>query len=182
MAKEVKHSKRAGLVGMAFSTLLALTFLPVCTASVENICGSVRESKAYQQYKMRPVSDFSKLIYLIDRFATCDLEIVYDGHYFKAPFAARVARWFLATNYKKETTKEWILRWCNKTIPGGKPIFVKLSNGKFRLAREILTEELEELNRIIQQDTVTLPAEVQLAPLAQLVVKSPAAARMVPSR
>lgn len=167
--------------GLLATALLLLAVSPALIAALadSNVCGPLRESKAYQQYRLRPPSDFSKLIFLIDRFATCEIEIVYDGHYFKAPFAARVARWFLATNYKKENTaKAWIMRWCNVTIPKGTPIYVKLPNGKFRLAREILIEETEELDRTLQQDEVSLPSEVQLAPLAQFVVKSPAAERI----
>ena len=181
MRNEVKSQVLARLVGTALLTLMI--FPPVSLASGETkVCGLVRESKAYQQYRLRPVSDFSKLIYLIDRFALCDVEIIYDGHYFKAPFAARVARWFLATNYKKETTKEWIMKWCNTTIPQGTPIYVKLPDGKFRLAREILSEEIAEIDKIVQQNESSLSPDVQLAPLAQFVVKSPAADRIAPSR
>ncbi len=178
MKQEVKIQVCAGFLA---SALLILAASPVSNAALADnkVCGPIRESKAYQQYRLRPASDFSKLIYLIDRFSACMIEIVYDGHYFKAPFAARVARWFLATNYKKETTsKEWIMRWCNTTIPQGTPIYVKFPNGKFRLAREVLLEEIDELDRILKQDEVPLPKEVQLAPLAQFVVKSPAADRI----
>lgn len=181
MKKEVKQQIRAGLVGIAL-ILLACAPAYAKASPEKNPCGPIRESKAYQQYKLRPVSEFSKLIYLIDRFYNCDIEVVYDGHYFKSAFAARVARWFLATNYKKESTKDWIMRWCNNTIPRGTPIYVKLPTGKFRLAREILTQELEELDRLTPQDESFMNAEVNMAPLAQLVVKSPASARIDPSR
>lgn len=167
--------------GLLASALLVLAVSPSLNAALadNNVCGPLRESKAYQQYRLRPVSDFSKLIFLIDRFSTCEIEIVYDGHYFKAAFAARVARWFLATNYKKDTkAREWIMRWCNVTIPQGTPIYVKMPNGKFRLAREILIEEIDDLDRVIQQDKVSLSSDVQLAPLAQFVVKAPAAERI----
>ncbi len=180
MRKGVKIQVGAGLLASAL-LILAITPAANATLTENNACGSIRESKAYQQYRLRPESNFSKLVYLIDRFFVCDIEIVYDGHYFKAQFAARIARWFLATNYKKEAPKDWILRWCNVTIPKGTPIYVKLPNGKFRLAREILTEEIEELERTVKQDSVSLPAEVQLAPLAQLMVKSPVAERIQPN-
>ncbi len=149
MKKEGPVQMRAVLMGTVF---ILLSILPaVSMALAENkSCEALRQSKAYHQFKLRPSSDFSKLIYLIDRFATCDVEINYNGHYFTAPFAARVARWFLATNYKKETTKEWIMRWCNTAIPAGTPIYVKFPNGKFRLAREVLTEELKDLDKTIE--------------------------------
>ncbi len=182
MQKEVMFLARPVLMGTALLTLMVLP--GYANPAVKNPCGPVRESKAYQQYKLRPVSDFSRLIYLIDRFYACDIQIIYNGHYFAAPFAARVARWFLATNYKKETTREWIMRWCSTAVPQGTPIYVKLPNGKFRLAREILNQELEELNKTRKQDETSLPTEVEIAPLAQLMVKPPATspARLGPSR
>ena len=180
MNKGVKIQTRAGLVAMA---LVILTALPLYADSTEkNFCGSIRESKAYQQYRLRPVSDFSRLIYLIDRFSACDIEIIYDGHYFKAAFAARIARWFLATNYKKEAAKTWILRYCSVTIPGGTPIYAKFPNGKFRLAREVLTEEIEGLDKTYKQDEASLTTQVEVAPLAQFMVKSPVAPRITPGR
>ena len=173
MQKEFRSKARIAMMGAA---LFVWTLCPFFQAYAENKAfDPIRESKAYQQYKHRPVSDFSKLIYLIDRFGSTNVQVVYNGHYFQAPFAARVARWFLATNYKKETTKEWIMRWCSTTIPQGTPIYVKFADGKFRLAREVLTEEIELLDKIVKQNQADLSAGVQLtAPLAQLVAKSPA--------
>ena len=58
-----------------------------------------------------------------------------------------------------------------------------LDLGKFRLAREILLQELEGLDKTAQQDESTaLPPEVQIAPIAQLIVKSPTSGRLDPSR
>ena len=180
MKKEVKIRTRAGLIAAA---LAILTVLPLYAApAAKEFCGPIRESRSYQQYRLRPVSDFSRLIYLIDRFSACNIEIVYDGHYFTAAFAARVARWVLATNYKKEPGKAWIMRWCNVTIPRGTPIYAKFPGGKFRLAREILTEEIEALDRVLKQEEVSLPPEVEVTPLAQFMVKSPAAPRLDPAR
>ncbi len=115
-----------------------------------------RESPAYRQFKLRNISDFSKLAYLIDRFGTTDVQIIYDNHYFKAPFVARVARWFLNRNYRKETPPEWIMRWCNTAIPSGNLIWVKLPDGKFRLAREVLLEELTALEKMIAEDDLKI--------------------------
>ncbi|MBI3314128.1 MAG: hypothetical protein HYZ83_07835 [Candidatus Omnitrophica bacterium] len=110
-----------------------------------------KDSQAYTEFIKRPVSEHSKLLYLIDRFGDADVQIVYDGHYFSAPFAARVARWFISRNYKKEPAQKWIMRWCNTTIARGNLIWVKLPNEKFRLAREVLVEELKSLDIQIKQ-------------------------------
>lgn len=112
----------------------------------------LHESAAYQQFRNRPVSELSKLIYLIDRFGASDIEVLYDGHYFSAVFSARVARWFLSRHYRRENTEQWIMRWCNTTVPAGNLIWVKLPDGKFALAREILLQELKDLELAISQE------------------------------
>jgi hypothetical protein len=119
----------------------------------------MKETKAYQQFRLRPVTDFSKLVYLIDRFSSLDLQIVYDGHYYEAAFAGRIAKWFLGRNYKKETPKDWIMRWCNTSVPAGNIIYVKMPNGKFKLSREVLTQELADLDQAIE-DNKNLPMEI----------------------
>ena len=128
----------------------------------------LRDSSAYRQFKLRDVSDFSKLVYLIDRFGSTDIQIVYDNHYFKATFAARVARWFLKRNYRKETPQEWVMRWCNTSIPAGNLIWIKLPDGKFRLAREVLFEELAALEQAIGQEDLKM-AEASVAKFDDII-------------
>ena len=172
---------RNALLGIFLINTIAL--FPSFSFSLSQDFSPLKESKAYQQFVLRPVSDFSKLAYLIDRFMDSDLEIVYDGHYYKAPFAARVARWFLARNYKKQTPEEWIMQWCNASVPEGNLIWVKLPNGKFRLSREILLDELHALNRTISQESETKTSNLAVAAMAPLVVKtSPASSLGSPSR
>ena len=91
---------------------------------------SMRDSEAYTALKKRPLSDHSKLVYLIDRFQEADIEILYDGYYFKPPIAAQVARWFLKRYYKDETPRQWIMRWCNQTIFKNELIWVKFPRRK----------------------------------------------------
>lgn len=112
----------------------------------------VRETKAYEQFRARPQSEFSKLLFLIDRFSEADIQIVYDGHYFSTRFVSRLARWFLSRKYRSETSTEWILRWCSTTVPKGNYIWVKLPDGRFRRAREILLKELQLLEQVAAED------------------------------
>lgn len=145
---------------------------------------STRESPAYQQFKLRPTSDSSKLIYLIDRFGAIKLQIIYNSHYFSAPFAANVARWFLSRNYKNQTPHEWIMQWCNSSVPEGNLIWVKLPNGKFRLSRDVLIEELKNLERTLSEDRIaesqTSKAAVPLE--ASNLVPNPGNTSHLPSR
>ncbi|HTL47074.1 MAG TPA: hypothetical protein VL688_03320 [Verrucomicrobiae bacterium] len=112
----------------------------------------IEQSKAYGQFQQRPFSDLSVLIYLIDRFKEAELDIVYDGHYFPAPMAARLAKWFLGVQYRKERPVEWIMKWCNVTVPNGVLIWVKDGKNKYRLSREILLDELKELEKACMED------------------------------
>src|SRR3989338_5969742 len=99
---------------------------------------SIEDSPAFEQFLMRPKSELSKILFLIERFGDQSVEIRYDHHYYTAEFSARVARWFLTRNYKKETGHQWIMKWCNRSVPGGNLIWVKLPSGKSRMAREVL--------------------------------------------
>ena len=104
-----------------------------------------RESTAYRQFLLRPLSENSKLLFLIDRFANSKIEILYDGNYYNTQFAAPVARWFLMHHYQNESAEQFIMEWCNATVPAGNLVWVKLPDGSLRLAREILLGELKAL-------------------------------------
>lgn len=153
--------------------LLPLIQVSAYSENPKEFFPAARESKAFQLFKQRPHSDFSKLLYLIDRFEHSGIEVVYDGHYYKAAFAAKIARWFMVRNYKKENPSEWIMRWCN-TSHSGKLIHVKFPTGKFRLSREVLFEELKHLEVALEEEAKAaqekkaseLPAALNLAPVA----------------
>ena len=140
--------------------LVALLFLPVLfpesVQAAEKIklgqnFPSIEDSKAYQQFKTRPVSELSKLIFLIDRFGSSPIEVVFNGHYYKAMFGAQVAKFFLAQNYRKETVKEWIMKWCNVS-PEGNLIWVKFPDNRFKLARDVLQQEVVGLEAVIKAE------------------------------
>jgi hypothetical protein len=160
------------------SVLLTVFQLSGYTQNPIDYFPSVSESKAYKQYRMRPDSDFSKLLFLIDRFENSGIEVVYDGHYYKAAFAAKIARWFMARNYRKETIQEWVMRWCNTSM-SGKLIYVKFPNGKFRLSREVLLDEAKALEEAVKQEEAALrqekkqsATELSIVPVASMVIKT----------
>ncbi|MBI4387965.1 MAG: hypothetical protein HY582_02855 [Candidatus Omnitrophica bacterium] len=110
------------------------------------------ESKAFEQYLKRPQNELSKLLYLVDRFGDTDIEILYENTYYKAPLVSRTVRFFLAIHYKGETAEHWIKQWCTTSIPSGKPVWAKLPDGSFKLARELFLEELDSLAKAIQKN------------------------------
>ncbi len=107
------------------------------------------ESKAFEQFMLRPTTELSKIIYLIDRFSDSKIEILYEDHYYSALFASRVARFFLPRHYRQEAAEHWVLTWCSTSIPSGSPIWVKFEDGSFKLAREVLLEELKSIEEIL---------------------------------
>jgi hypothetical protein len=114
----------------------------------------IRESKAYKKFAVRPLSDLSKILYLIDRFGESKIEVVYDNQSYPAPFATAVARWFLARNYKKQTPENWVKEWCSHSIMTNKLVYVRLPNGDFLLARDVLLAEIKAINQIIRENQV----------------------------
>lgn len=142
----------------------------------------IRESKAYKKFSTRTYSEFSKILYLIDRFSDSKIAINYDDQTYTAAFATTVARWFLSRNYKKQTAREWVKQWCNKSILMSKPIYVKLPDGQFRLSREVLMEEIENLEQVVRENqnppavsaapSVSAPASAAAPPASEVVVST----------
>ena len=139
---------------------LALTAVNVWAAGNPLYAGfpALETSEAFKQYQLRPKSDLSKLVYLIDRFAQSKVEIIYEGLHVPAPPAAAVAKWFLARNYKKQTPSQWIYQWCNTTIPNSRLILVKLPDGKTVPGRTVLFNELAALEAAEKETAKRTPA------------------------
>ncbi len=131
---------------VAFLGMMSVTLFAQGIFAVDLSPSSPRETPAYKQFINRPYSELSKIIYLIDRFGDTEVEILYDGHYYKARFVKQVARWFLFHRYKKESAEQWIQVWCHKSAFSGSLIWVKLPDKSMRLAREVLLEELKILD------------------------------------
>lgn len=123
----------------------------------------IRDSKAYQKFAVRPLSEFSKILYLIDRYGDSKIQIYYDDQTYMSQFATTVARWFLARNYKKQTAMQWIKQWCSRAILSNKVIYIKLPDGTFVMARQVLSDELEALDEVVIENNRKV-AELQPAP------------------
>ncbi len=114
--------------------------------------GPVEGTEAFRQYMMRPRSDYSTLLYLIDRMGVYDLDILYDGYHYKSKFIVPFGRWFLARNYKNQTMDEWIKQWCNRSLKRGELIWVDGPDKKLRLSRDILAAELKALEDAVKNE------------------------------
>lgn len=113
---------------------------------------SIKESAAYRQYLNRPACEYSKVIYLIERFKNLPYEVVYDGMHYKIKNVAGIVGAFLRFNYKKDcSAKDWVLKYANRSVVRNELILLKLDNGKTYRAGEILLQELENLERAIAE-------------------------------
>lgn len=126
--------------------------------------GKLEDSDAYQQYLLRPRSEYSKLLFLIDRLGVVsDVDVLYDGIHYKMDFIAPFARIFLSRNYHDETAQDWVMKWCNRSVRLSELIWVDLPNRKVKLAREILIGELKALDAVAPAENPesTQPAEAK---------------------
>ncbi len=107
----------------------------------------LQQSEAFLQFERRPVSELSKLYYLINRFKTCNIIINYDGGHYKANWAAPYVTAFLMLHYRKdETARRWVMNYCHRT-PSRKLIWAICPDGTKRPASEVLLHELEILEK-----------------------------------
>jgi hypothetical protein len=131
--------------------IFVFLFPPVPARAEEGVyaiypeAGMLEDSFAYEQYLLRPQSEHSKLLFLIDRFGAIDADVLYDGIHYRTDFIAPFARIFLARSYRNETAREWVMKWCNRSIRRSELLWADLPNKEVKLAREILLTELDAL-------------------------------------
>lgn len=101
--------------------------------------------RAIQQYSLRPESELSKILYLLDLFKGSKVLVVYDGVEYEYKVALKYSREYIARNYKNEDAEKWILKNASKSLQTNKPIYVKNSEGQLKQLSDILVEELKKL-------------------------------------
>jgi len=107
---------------------------------------SMEESRAYQQYSLRPKVELSKLIYLLDRFRESKLEVIFDGNPYPPEKAADHAKVYLSKHYHREEAKRWIKLHVHRSITKNEVIYARFPTGKKKPAKDILLKELEFLD------------------------------------
>lgn len=120
-------------------------------ATCPNDFPPIQESKAFKQFVLKPTSELSKLIYLIDRFGESKIEVQYEDHYYEAIFVGRVVRMFLAAHYEQQSADYWLSEYAVTSIPSGKPIWLKFPDGSFKRAREVFSGELKALDQTVKE-------------------------------
>ncbi len=117
-------------------------------AESEDFLPPAAESDALHRYALRPKSELSKIIYLMDRVRNTNLMVIYNGNTYDSQTAVEYARQYIAKHYKKEKAASWVKIHAYRSNLDGPVITIKNPGGKQKVAREILLEELETLNRL----------------------------------
>ncbi len=139
------------LLSFLFLVLMMTSTRPGYAAEAKWTLPPLEQSKAYQDFKMRPDTEQSKLLYLIDRFQDSGVQVGYNSVFFDAPLAARFARWFLLRFYRGETVDQWLVKWCYRSVPSGDLIWCKFPDGTQKLSMPVLMGELEALNQTLKK-------------------------------
>jgi len=135
---------------MVFKLRVRILFAAVLFCASSSVhaqdSSSVNASSSLDSFRNRPATEYSKLIYLVDRFGSSDMDIVYDGHHYKASSVSPLVRWYLSRNYRNESAEDWICKWCHRSMGNGERIWVRDSGGGLRSAKDLLMEELDRLD------------------------------------
>ena len=107
----------------------------------------IEESRAFQKYKKRVKTELSRLIYLLDRFNTSDIEIKIDGNTYRSELAFPFAKAFLAVYYKKEKAELWIQKYCYRSPFTNEIMLGCVKDEKCIPGRDLLLNELEVLRQ-----------------------------------
>lgn len=110
-------------------------------------------SRALQRFQKRPVSELSKLIYLVDRLGETKVDVVYEKKSYSSQLVLPVARWYLNAHYnKKDSAENWLSKWCYRSLGSGETVWVKYQDGSLREARDLLLEELDRLDSLCESN------------------------------
>ncbi len=110
----------------------------------------ISESEAFERYKKRIKTELSKLIFLLDRFNSPEMEIKIDGNTYRAEQAFPFAKAFLAVYYKKEKAEVWIQKYCYRSPFSNQVMLGCIKDEKCVPGRDLLLEELKAL-RLTEQ-------------------------------
>ena len=132
-----------------FIVFLFLSFLAGMPAgqasSSENSVFYFDKSNAYEQYKRRPQSELSKLLYLKEVLQKSDVTVIYNGRDYDPAAIASLISMYVRLNYKKENAENWITQHAYRSISKGKIIYLKDPQGHRQILKDVLLQELKTL-------------------------------------
>lgn len=151
-------SKVRVLAGLLMIALLFSGWSKAPQKPVNLGLGDLKASTAYTQFLNRPVSEYSKALFLVERFKGLPYEIVYDGRTYKIKAVAGFVTAFLRFNYKKnQLAKHWVLQYANRSMVQNELIMLRLPDGRSYRAGDILIKELESLEKALAETPAPKP-------------------------
>ncbi len=110
----------------------------------------VHESLAFKQLRQRPKSELSKMLYLIERFKNMNAEVQYNSGRYKIKDISILIQGFILVNFdRKGTAKDWVIQNASYSRTKRNPIWVYLPDGSHCLAKDLLLQELETLEKLV---------------------------------
>jgi hypothetical protein len=104
-----------------------------------------KKTRAYKNYKRRPVSELSKLVYLGDLLKESGFMIVHNGMTYDPKVIAPMVRMYVQMKYRQETAKDFILKRGYRNGPSYDIIYLRDFEGKLIVLRDFLLEELKQI-------------------------------------
>jgi len=139
--------KKIFIFGLLVCIIAALPFIVV-----QDSFAFVSDSPALQQYLLRPHTELSKIIYLIDRFKELDPQLSYEGATYTAQQAHGYVMDYVATHYRGEDAKAWISEHAYRSLSKREIIYIRLENGKWKQLNKVLLDELKALDEFLAKD------------------------------
>ncbi len=135
------------------SILLLASFSIVFCGTVPAALGTeglqpMEQSQAFQDFLKKPANNFSKLVCLLNYMRTAPVKVQYEGIDYSIEVAYPVGLVYLMTNYKNENPEEWVRKNSYRSLFTNKIIYLKLPNGNYVPARDVLIEKFHELEAV----------------------------------
>ena len=138
-----------------FSAALFLFCALFSLGAASQICGDdlppIQESKAYHDFLKQPITPLSKGVCILNYFRDLPLIVQYDGVDYPMLVAYPIGMAYFLTNYKGEDPRHWIKKTCYRSLQNNNIIYFKFQDGRFRPARDVLLEKMDELDKALKE-------------------------------
>ena len=105
----------------------------------------MEQSQAFQDFLKKPATNFSKLVCLLNYMRTAPVMVQYEGIDYSVELAYPIGLVYLMSNYKNENPEQWVRKNSYRSLFKNQIIYLKLPNGSYVPARDVLIEKFHEL-------------------------------------
>jgi hypothetical protein len=132
------------------SSILLMSFSLVFCGKVPTALGTeglqpLEQSQAFQDFLKKPANNFSKLVCVLNYMRTAPVKVQYEGIDYAIEGAYSIGLVYLMTNYHNENPEQWIRKNSYRSLFKNQIIYIKLPNGRYVPARDVLLEKFREL-------------------------------------